>query len=299
MHLKLNLRGSVDPLVTYLKNFAKIRPSLLIEIDTNSKSFVAKTFTEDRASVRFSAISFADCNTTVISNDGEKEVGQNRIKVGILIQLTKLIRIVERFGADVDDKGLCNFDIDVEYNKLVNPDKTTDFVTTTLSFSSSALKMKMDGFRISELKYLSDDKFNNIVFNVDDPVSLEILPSTISSIIKTSDIIKMDARKDTLVFYVDGTDLYVKDYVGKDEKGKDKPANFVYKIGTLAEKPDYEIRAAIFREKFIQMMDKTDDTYNIILGRRKTQDGEYVVDRILFDSTTSTTKVVISIINEG
>ena len=194
---------------------------------------------------------------------------------------------------------MCNFDIDVEYNKLVNPDKTTDFVTTTLSFSSSALKMKMDGFRISELKYLSDDKFNNIVFNVDDPVSLEILPSTISSIIKTSDIIKMDARKDTLVFYVDGTDLYVKDYLGKDEKGNDKPANFIYKIGTLAEKPDYEIRAAIFREKFIQMMDKTDDTYNIILGRRKTQDGEYVVDRILFDSTTSTTKVVISIINEG
>ena len=109
----------------------------------------------------------------------------------------------------------------------------------------------------------------------------------------------MDARKDTLVFYVDGTDLYVKDYLGKDEKGNDKPANFIYKIGTLAEKPDYEIRAAIFREKFIQMMDKTDDTYNIILGRRKTQDGEYVVDRILFDSTTSTTKVVISIINEG
>ena len=136
MHLKLNLRGSVDPLVTYLKNFAKIRPSLLIEIDTNSKSFVAKTFSDDRASVRFSAISFADCNITVVANDGEKELGKNRIKAGILIQLTKLIRIIERFGADVDDKGLCNFDIDIEYNKLINADNETDFVTTILSFSA-------------------------------------------------------------------------------------------------------------------------------------------------------------------
>ena len=105
MHLKLTLNGSVDPFVNYLKNFAKIRPSLLIEIDTKLKAFVAKTFSEDRASIRFSAISFDDCHIAVTAHENEKELGDNRIKTGILIQLPKLIKIVERFGSDVDDKG--------------------------------------------------------------------------------------------------------------------------------------------------------------------------------------------------
>lgn len=299
MQLKLNLNGEVGPFINYLKNFAKIRPSLLIEIDTNSNAFIAKTFSEDRASVRYSAITFSDCQMSVVKNDGENELTGKRIKAGILIHLPKLIKIIERFGADVDDKGLCNFDIDIDYDKMKNQDGTEDFVATTISFSSKILKMKMDGFRITELKYLPDDVFNNVVFNVEDPVTFELHPSTIQSVIKTSDIIKMDARKDTLVFYVDGVDVFVKDYTGKDERGNDKPANFIYKIGTLEQKPDYNIRAAIFREKFIQMMDKTDDTFNVILGRRKTPSGDYVVDRILFDSITSQTKVVISIVNEG
>lgn len=294
MHLKLTLNGSVDPFANYLKNFAKIRPSLLIEIDTNLKAFVAKTFSEDRAAVRFSAIPFTDCNMTVVSHDGEKELGQNRIKAGILIQLPKLIKIVERFGADVDDKGNSNFDIDVDYDTLKNADNTTDFVATSISFSSNTLKMKMDGFRISELKYLDDDKFNNIVFNVHDAVSFEVAPAVISSIIKTSDIIKVDPRKDTLVFYVDGQDVYV-----KDSADKKKAPNFVYKIGHLEIKADYAIQVSIFREKFIQMMDKTDETFKIILGRTKTGEDSYDIDRILFDSLTTSTKVVISRINEG
>jgi len=293
MQLKLNLNGSVDPFVNYLKNFAKIRPSLLIEIDTNLKAFVAKTFSEDRGSVRFSSITFDDCNMTVVSHDGEKELGENRIKAGILIQLPKLIKIVERFGSAVDDKGNSKFDIVIDYDLLKNQEGTDDYVTTSISFISDILKMKMDGFRISELKYLSDDKFNNAVFSVQDPVTLEVTASTISSIIKTSDIIKVDPRKDTLVFYVEGTAVYVKDFV------KDKAPNFVYKIGDLAAAPEYPIKASIFREKFIDMMDKTDEDYKIILGRRPTASGDYVVDRILFDSMTTSTKVVISIINES
>lgn len=293
MQLKLNLNGSVDPFVNYLKNFAKIHPSLLIEIDTNLKAFVAKTFSEDRGSVRFSSITFDDCNMTIVSHDGEKELGENRIKAGILFQLPKLIKIVERFGSSVDDKGNSKFDIVIDYDLLKNQEGTDDYVTTSISFISDILKMKMDGFRISELKYLSDDKFNNVVFSVQDPVTLEVTASTISSIIKTSDIIKIDPRKDTLVFYVEGTSVYVKDFM------KDKAPNFVYKIGELSAAPDYPIKASIFRDKFIDMMDKTDEDYKIILGHRPTASGDYVVDRILFDSMTTSTKVVISIINES
>ena len=142
--------------------------------------------------------------------------------------------------------------------------------------------------------YLDDDTFNNKVFNVQDSVSFEASPAVISSIIKTSDIIKVDPRKDALVFYVDGTDVYVKDTIDKK-----KAPNFVYKIGHLAQDPGYAIQVSIFREKFIQMMDKTDETFKIILGRKMLDDTKYDVDRILFDSLTTPTKVVISRINEG
>lgn len=295
MHLKLTLNGSVDPFVNYLKNFAKIRPSLLIEIDTNNKPcFIAKTFSEDRAAVRFSAVDFETCNMVISEHDGEKELGTNRIKVGILIQLPKLIKIVERFGEIKDDSGNSSFDIKLDYDVLKNQDGTSDYVATSISFISSVLKMKMDGFRISELKYLSDETFNNVVFNVHDPVDFEITPNVITSIIKTSDIIKVDPRKDALVFYVDGLDVYV-----KDTYDKKKAPNFIYKIGQLSQKPDYDIHVSIFREKFIQMMDKTDETFKVMLGRTKNTDGSYDVDRILFDSLSTRTGIVISRINEG
>lgn len=293
MKLKLNLKGDISPFVSYLKTFAKVRSSLLLEIDTNQKAFVSKVFSEDRASVLYSAISFDNCNMTVVSHDGENEIGANRIKAGILIQLPKLIKIVERLGADLDKDGNSDFTIIANYDKLVNnSDASFDYVVTSMIFASSVLKMKMDGFRISELKYLSDDTFNNVVFNVQDQYTFDLSPETISTIIKTSDIVKVDPRKDTLVFFAEDKNVFVKDLVPKD-----KQPNFVYQIGTLAEVPDYEIRIPIFREKFIQMMDKTNETFKVILGRRKDGSG-YVVDRILFDSNDSQTKVVISKVNE-
>lgn len=296
MHLKLTLNGGVDPFVGYLKNFAKIRPSLLIEIDTNIKAFVAKTFTEDRASVRFSAIPFDKCNMVVVENTGESELGANRVKAGILLQLPKFIKILEQFGSDVDKSGNANFDITFEYDTLTNKDGSTDFVATAIAFESKTLKMQMDGFRISELAYLSDEKFNTVVFNVQDEIRFKLTPEVISTIIKTSDIVKIDPRKDALVFYVDGKDLYVKDYSGQGNKSA---SSFIYKLGMLENEPDYPVSAKIFREKFIQMMDKSNENYDLILGRRPTAEGGYVVDRILFDSLDSFTKIVISIINQN
>lgn len=288
----MNLKGSINPFVSYLKTFAKVRSSLLLEIDTSQKAFVSKVFSEDRASVLYSAISFEDCNMTVLSNDSEKELAGNRIKAGILIQLPKFIKIVERLGADLDKDGNSDFKVNIEYDKLLNSDGTVDYIVTSITFASALLKMKMDGFRISELKYLSDETFNNVVFNVQDQYSFDLSPETIATIIKTSDIVKIDPRKDTLVFFVDGKDVFVKDLVSEG-----KQPNFVYQIGTLDEVPDYEIRIPIFREKFIQMMDKSAETFRVIMGRRKAN-GSYIVDRILFDSEDSQTKVVISKVNE-
>ena len=292
MTLKLNLNGSADPFINYLKSYLRIRESLLLEIDTNLRAFVAKTFTEDKSSIRFSSISFNDANVSIVSDNGEDERNGSRIKVGILIQLKKFIQIVERLGSDVNEKGESNFNIEIDYEPFQNTnDKSVDFVTTSISFNSEILKMRMDGFRISELTYLSDDKFKSVVFNATDAVSIEISSSTINSIIKTSDIVKIDVRKDALVFYNEDKILYVKDRgVGSDNK-----YNFVYKIGELDTEPLYPINVPVTRDRFMKMLDKSDENFKIIIGKN-TIDGS--VDRVLFDAVNSTTKIVIGSMNE-
>ena len=292
MTLKLNLNGSADPFINYLKSYLRIRESLLLEIDTNLRAFVAKTFTEDKSSIRFSSISFNDANVSIVSDNGEDERNGSRIKVGILIQLKKFIQIVERLGSDVNEKGESNFNIEIDYEPFQNTnDKSVDFVTTSISFNSEILKMRMDGFRISELTYLSDDTFKNYVFNATDAVSIEISSSTINSIIKTSDIVKIDVRKDALVFYNEDKILYVKDR----GVGSDKKSNFVYKIGELDTEPLYPINIPLTRDRFLKMLDKSDENFKIIIGKN-TIDGS--VDRVLFDAVNSTTKIVIAAMNE-
>ena len=77
MKLKLNLSGSAEPLINYLKSYLRIRDSLLLEIDTEKRAFVAKTFTDDRSAVRFASLMFDDAAITVVSDDGNKFEGVN------------------------------------------------------------------------------------------------------------------------------------------------------------------------------------------------------------------------------
>lgn len=291
--LKLNLKGSVKPFSVYLTNFLKVNPSILLEIDTVQRMFVAKSVTGDRGAIRFSAISFDDANISVISDTLDTR-GDARIKVGILIQLSKLIKIVERFGQETDKEGNPDFIIKVTYDKLDTPDGKFDYVATSIGFESTQLKMRMDGFKISELRYMSDDEFSKNMFNVSDPVKMKITAADISSIAKTSDIIKIDAKNDALVFYAEGNELFIKERT----RPNSEPC-FVFKLGEFEAEPSFKIDAAISRIKFIDLLDHTDEDFEIILGQRSRAIGNnpsmMMVDRILFDSINSNTKVVISI----
>ena len=293
MELKLNLSGSAEPFISYLKSYSRIRESLLLEIDTKKRAFVAKTFTEDKAAVRFASITFEDANISIVSDTGEAERGDSRIKVGILIQLKKFIQIVERFGSECDKEGKSNFDIIVRYEPLVHQDSSVDFVSTHIFFSSDSLKMKMSGFRIEDLSYLSDEVFANNIFNLSDSVSVEISSAKIMDIIKTSEIIKMDPRKDGLVFFVDGNVLKVKN----QEFVEGEDPDFVLTIGELDHTPDYEINVPVYREKFIKMLDKSNENFKLILGKYTVRGGNDV-DRVLFDSTITTTKIVIGALKD-
>lgn len=295
MQLKLKLNGSAEPFENYLRSYSSIRESLLLEIDTNKRAFVAKTFTEDKSSIRFASITFEDANISIVSDDGEQDRGEKRIKVGILIQLKKLIQIVERFGSDVDDNGNSNFEINITYEPYMDQNKNVDYVSTKIQFCNDNLRMKMDGFRITELVYLSDEVFANNIFTLSDPVSVEISPAKISEIMKISEIIKLDPRKDALVFFVEGKTLSVRN---RGDGSNDKESEFEFKIGELETEPDYEISLPINREKFTKMLGKSNETFKLMLGKF-TVNGSNAVDRVLFDSVNSTTKIVIGGLKES
>jgi len=291
MKLQLSLKGSAEPFINYLKSYQRIRESLLLEIDTERKAFVAKTFTEDKSAIRFASLSFEDAKMIVVEDPDEANRNGARINVGIFIKLKQFINIISRVADDKDSEGNSVFDVVINYDALVdqkNPNNV-EFVASDISFVSSILKMRMNGFRTADLKYLPDDVFLSDVFNVNDPVTIEISPNTVNSIQKTSEIVSMDPRKDSMVFYNEGNVLFVKD----GGNGIDKEPNFVYRVGELSADPGYPVSIELRREKFIKMFDKNTETMKVIIGQRD-EDGKNVVDRLLFDSTESTTKIVIA-----
>ena len=307
LNLKLNLKGSVDPLVGYLKNFSEIDNSILLEVDPTGERLLAKTFTKDSGSVRFSAISFADCNLSVVSNSGAEALGNSRILVALLNALKKSISILKRFSEI--NGGNVDMTIDIDY-ALVKLKKTgaEHFAGLYIVFSDQKLEMKLDGFRLSEFKYLTDEKFFS-VFNVQTEYSFELSPETIESIIKTYSIVKL-GDSDALTFFVEGNGVYVRDSnykfnsgaiyteeyeISLDTQKSVKSSNFTLKIGELPTTPTIDLSANILGSRFVGMV-ASGEPFRVIFGK---PENAPTVDRLLFDSTQTNTKLVISTIFRG
>ena len=283
MVLKLKTKGSSAPFADYLKKFAKVRKSLLLEIDPNKECFVAKTYTEDHSVVFASTLSFENAGFEIVEHKGD--TNGNRIKLGVVVNLDKLIKIVNQFGS--------NFEMTFNYDVLTNDEKE-DYICQEVSFKSNILKMKMNGSKIGEFQYLPDDTFENVVFKVTDEVKVPVSADTVSTAIKTSAIAAIDPKKDSLIFYIEDGALFVKDNTGKDENGDDRASNFEYKLADLTEAPTYPVRLPISREKFVLVLDGNSEAFEVIIGKDVRGD----LSRILFASTETDTKIVISTINE-
>lgn len=284
MKLILKCNGSSEPFSTYLKKFGKLRKSLLLEIDPNQKMFVAKSYAEDRSVVRYASLSFDDANFEVVQSDPIPE--NDRIKFGIVITLDKFIKILDRFNTDFTT----TYDFDV-----LSINDESNYVCQSVEFKSKDLKMRLLGSKITDFHYLSDDVFNNNIFKVYESATIPVESAVLQNIIKTSDIVANDPKKDSLIFYTNEHGFFVKDRVGKNDDGSDKESNFEYCITSEGQLPSYPIRLPISRERIVQVLSSADEDFNIILGK----DVNGNLTRILFDSTSNNTKIVISVLNEG
>lgn len=283
MVLKLKTKGSSAPFADYLKKFAKVRKSLLLEIDPITESFIAKTYTEDHSVVFASTLSFEGAGFEIVEHNGD--TNGSRIKLGVVVNLDKLIKIVNQFGN--------NFEMTFDYDVLVNDNKN-DYICQQVSFKSNTLKMKMNGSKIGEFQYLPDDVFHNNVCSVQNEVVIPLSADTISTSIKTSAIAAIDPKKDSLIFYINDGALYVKDNVGKDENGNDRVSNMEYKLADLTDAPTYPVRLPISREKFVMVLDGNNEAFEVVIG----QDKRGELSKIIFNSTETNTKIVIATINE-
>lgn len=283
MKLQLHANGSTELFSNYLKKFGKLRKSLLLEIDPTQQKFICKSFTEDHSVVRYSDLSFSDANLELVKCD---DISTNRIKLGIIVTLDKIIKIIDRFDS--------NFDLTFSFDVLNQPDGSTDYVCDFVDFKSNVLKMRVAGSKISEFHYLPDVVFNDKVFKVTESAYVPVTADVIQNIIKTSDIVAVDPKKDILVFYTKDSGLYVKDSTGRDANGVEKEPNFEYCIADNIAVPDYPVRLPISREKIVNVLTDSKEDYNIILGK----DVMGNVSRILFESSQGNTKIVISHIEE-
>lgn len=293
MELKLQMGGgNADGLITYLENYAKIRQSLLLEIDVENKCFVAKGFVEDRSAIRYSSLNFEDANIQIVSTP---ENINSRIQVGILNNLDKLIKIVKRFGTYLNE-GESTVNIIVKFDYAFNDKKDEVLAATSISFKTNQLSMKFDCFKVSEFCSLADSEFFDKIFHVTNETRFPLTEETIKNIVSTSDIVSLKSKEDVVIFGIENNRVFVMDKLKKtDSKGNlIQEPSFSLNIATLETESSNEIYVPIRRETFIKMMGKADSNYDVIIGYLQLPDGSSVINRVLFDSKESATKVVIS-----
>lgn len=282
MTLDLQLKGSTKKFANYLKKFSKIRKTLLLELDAENRYFIAKSPTEDRASVYYSAISFDECGIVYLAKEGAETPG--RIRIGIINQLDKVISILESFEKELSASEDAVIGISVTYSGQFDAEGNEVPSATRLAFSSNKVTIKYDTFRVKEFKYMSDSVLFENVMAVENPISFEFSADTINDVIGISEIVKTGERNETMAFSCDGDAIYVSNSKNPDDE------KYRIKVAELEPKGNPDFALAIQRDAFIRMLSKPEGSYLVSIGANDKS-------KIVFDSQFDTTKVAVACLN--
>lgn len=214
MKLILKSTGSTAGLVTWLKGFKDIYPSLLIEIDPDTNEFVAKNFTPVKSIVKYSKLSFDDAGlevSKILGNDGEDfnwslnhdDQTDGRIKCGISDILPKFIDVVAMF-AETDHEIIFTFDLNRNVVYKQSKTKDQEYQVNNVTFKSMSLTMNVSGSQISDIFFkCDDDTFLNRVCNIGSPSSFEVSIETLNNLMKISSVLTNADNKgrDEIKFY--------------------------------------------------------------------------------------------------
>lgn len=147
---------NVKPFSTWLKKFAAIDKSLLLEVDENEGIFLAKTYNEERSVVKLSKIKFDDAGFVV-----KESKDPIRVKVGIY-NISRLIKIMEQFNDE-------DFAFVINYDEISG--ETSEWAGLSLLFKNKALKMNIECTSLNIFKYISDELFVDRIAEMETPLS--------------------------------------------------------------------------------------------------------------------------------
>jgi hypothetical protein len=160
---------NVKAFTNWLKRFASIDNSLLLEIDEKTSQFIAKTYNIERSVVKMSKINFDDAGLTAkVSKDPK------RIKAGIF-NISRLIKIIDQFS-DME------FNIIIDFQELISDDSNTQYAGEKIHLKNKNLRMEVDCISLSLFKYLSDQKFVEAIATTDVIGKFELSKTNIDKI---------------------------------------------------------------------------------------------------------------------
>lgn len=220
---------SSNNLISFLKRFNQIDKNLLLEVTPDN--IQAKSYTADRAIIKYSKIALTD----VLEGD----VPSDLLKVAIY-DIGRVINVFNHFQ-DGDEIVL-----DVKYEVI-----SGEYVATELLFKSSSLKIKIECADLSLFTYVTPEMIKRIVKAAIDDKVVEF-PFPRDAFGRINSLCKIDSVKDFLT-------IKIKD--GKiDFKGK----SFEYNLGDTPQGVDVDF--ALFNEHFA-MIEQEISTF--VVGTQK------------------------------
>jgi len=167
---------NVKAFTSWLKIFSLIDNSLLLEIDNDSKEFIAKSYNEERSVVKFSKIKFDEAGFVL-----KKSKDSQRIKVGIY-NISNIIKVFEHFGED-------EFSVTFKYEEVLS-DTDKDYAGTSILLKNDSLKVGIECTSLNIFKYIGDDVFLNKIASIDPTVQFDFAKENISKINSLCDLNK-------------------------------------------------------------------------------------------------------------
>jgi len=168
---------NVKPFSAWLKKFSSIEHSLLIEVDEKNKCFTAKSYNEEKSVVKYSKISFEDSGLSL-----KKEASEPRfIKVGIY-NIARVMKSLDHFQSG-------EFSFSVQYDEVLEGE-SKNLAGAALLIKSPALKVKIECTSLKIFKYISDEKFTNVIAAAEEITRFDLPNLTIEKINSLCDLDK-------------------------------------------------------------------------------------------------------------
>ena len=226
---------NVKPFSAWLKKFASIENSLLIEVDETNKCFTAKSYNEEKSVVKFSKISFEDSGLTLKKESKDPQF----VKVGIY-NIPRVIKSLDHFLSG-------EFSFSVQYEEVLEG-TNKNLAGTALLIKSPSLKVKIECTSLNIFKYISDDMFKNKIAQTTPITSFDLPNVTIEKINSLCDLDK---------------EYKFLEFLTRDKKVFVRGRSFELDI---ADNGDEKTILSIYKDQF----DKVDvESYNIDFGEDK------------------------------